>query len=74
MYNIGKENGEDLRKITVTEIQRMEPNLHTGGIKQGLYSPNEYVIDPFLLPLSNLYTALELGCELLTKCKVVATQ
>ena len=74
LYNIGKENGEDIRKITVTEIQRMEPNLNTDGIKLGLYSPNEYVIDPFLLPLSNLYTALELGCELFTKCKVVEAQ
>ena len=71
MYNIGKANGEDIRKIEVTEIQRMEPNLKTDGIKQGLYSPNEYVIDPFLLPLSNLYTALELGSDLITKCKVV---
>ena len=74
MYNIGKENGEDIRKIEVSQIQQMEPNLNTDGIKEGLYSPNEYVIDPFLLPLSNLYTALELGCELITKCKVVDAQ
>ena len=49
----------------------MEPNLNTTNIKAGLYSPNEYVVDPFLLPLSNLYTALELGCKLRTKSKVI---
>ena len=71
MYKIGKENNEDVRKIDVSEIQRMEPNLNTTNIKAGLYSPNEYVVDPFLLPLSNLYTALELGCKLRTKSKVI---
>lgn len=71
MYRIGKENEEDIRKIDASDIQRMEPNLNLDGVKAGLYSPNEYVVDPFLLPLSNLYTALELGCKLKTKCKVI---
>ena len=63
-----------MRKIDVLEIQRMEPNLNTKDVKAGLYSPNEYVVDPFLLPLSNLYTALELGCTLRTKCRVIDTE
>ena len=71
MYEIGKKNNEDVRKIDVSEIQRMEPHLNTTNIRAGLYSPNEYVVDPFLLPLSNLYTALELGCKLRTKSKVI---
>ena len=74
MYRIGKENDEDVRKIDVSEIKQMEPNLNTKGVKAGLYSPNEYVVDPFLLPLSNLYTALELGCKLRTKCRVIETE
>lgn len=37
-----------------------------------LYSPEEYVVDPFLLPLSNLYVALYHGCQLETHCRVIA--
>lgn len=74
MYQIGRINGEDVRKIDVSEIQRMEPNLKTDDVKAGLYSPNEYTIDPFLLPLSNLYSALHYGCKLFTNCKVVQAQ
>ena len=71
MYKIGKINGEDVRKINVAEIQCMEPNLNTEDVKAGLYSPNEYAVDPFLLPLTNLYTALYYGCKLLRSCKVI---
>lgn len=74
MYQIGISNGEDVRKINVSEIHRMEPNLTIDEVKAGLYSPNEYVVDPFLLPLSNLYTALEYECKLVTNCKVHKTE
>ena len=37
-----------------------------------LYSPEEYVVDPYLLPLSNLYVALHHGCQLETLCRVIA--
>ena len=37
-----------------------------------LYSPEEYVVDPFLLPLSNLYVALYHGCQLEKHCRVIA--
>ena len=64
-------NYEDVRIIDRHELFRLEPELEiTSDVKAALYSPEEYVVDPFLLPLSNLYVALHYGCTLVTSCSV----
>ena len=66
----GLANGEDVKLIDREELMRIEPNLEMAGVLGALYSPEEYVVDPYLLPLSNLYVALHYGCGLETKCVV----
>jgi len=65
-------NGEDVRIIGKRELMKLEPDLDIINQSVGaFYSPEEYVVDPFLLPLSNLYIALYHGCQLETRCRVV---
>ena len=67
----GLANGEDVTIIDRHQLKRLEPDLEMADEPLGaLYSPEEYVVDPFLLPLSNLYVALHYGCSLETKCTV----
>ena len=64
-------NGEtDVKLISPPELAELEPELKTTGVWGALYSPDEYVVDPYLLPLSNLYVALHHGCKLTTNCQV----
>lgn len=66
-------NGEDVRIIGCRELKVLEPNLATvDKVLAALYSPEEYVVDPYLLPLSNLYVALSHGCKLVTRCLVTS--
>merc|ERR1719367_1174921 len=67
----GRVNGEDIRILHKAELEIMEPNLNSQEIIAALYSPNEYLVDPFLMVLSNLYVALHHGCQLKTRCRVV---
>ena len=65
-------NGEDVRLIGHREIRQLEPELGTlDSVLMALYSPNEYVVDSYLIALSNLYVALHHGCKLVTRCRVV---
>ncbi len=69
----GLENGEDVQVIDVKELEKIEPDLCQDGIVGALFSPNEYVVDPFLLALSNIYSAIESGATLLTSTEVIQT-
>ena len=51
---LGRANGESVRIIDREELRKLEPNLCLEEINSALLSPEEYVVDPFLLPLSNL--------------------
>lgn len=51
----------------------IEPDLCQDNIIGALYSPNEYVVDPYLLALSNLYSAVGSGAVLLTDTEVIQT-
>ncbi len=42
-------NGEDVRIIGPGQIRKLEPDLELDGVIAGLYSPEEYVVDPYLL-------------------------
>ena len=43
-------NGEDVRIIGKSELMKLEPDLSVASKSVGtLYSPEEYVVDPFLL-------------------------
>ena len=43
-------NGENVKIIGSRELKKLEPDLETpDGFIAALYSPNEYVVDPFLL-------------------------
>ena len=45
-----KANGEDVRIIGERELMKLEPDLSVISESVGaLYSPEEYVVDPFLL-------------------------
>ena len=58
----------------------LEKQVHTYllftflGIVSALYSSEEYVIDPYLMVLSNLYVALYHGCQLETRCRVTSME
>ena len=51
---LGRGNGESVRIIDREELKKLEPDLCLEEINSALLSPEEYVVDPFLLPLSNL--------------------
>jgi L-2-hydroxyglutarate oxidase LhgO len=51
---LGRANGESVRIIDREELKKLEPDLCLEEINSALLSPEEYVVDPFLLPLSNL--------------------
>jgi glycerol-3-phosphate dehydrogenase len=69
------QNGEDVRIIGYRELRSLEPHLEVASEAiAALHSPEEYVVDPYLLPLSNLYVALHHGCQLVTRCRVVHVQ
>lgn len=67
-----KVNGEDVRIITPEQLRLLEPDLEVASeAKAALYSPEEYVVDAYLMALSNLYVALFHGCQLETRCRVI---
>ena len=60
--------------MTAEDVLDLEPNLILDGVQGGLLSRDEYVVDSWLLPLSNLYSALCNGCDLETDCQVLEFQ
>ncbi len=56
----GMRNGvSGLREVKGEEISELEPGLDLDGLVGGVFSEEEYVVDSFLLALSNLYEAME---------------
>ena len=51
---LADQNDESVRIVDLEELKKLEPDLCTDEINSALFSPEEYVVDPFLLPLSNL--------------------
>eukprot|EP00004_Rigifila_ramosa_P024651 TRINITY_DN7212_c0_g1_i1.p1 TRINITY_DN7212_c0_g1~~TRINITY_DN7212_c0_g1_i1.p1 ORF type:complete len:422 (+),score=50.64 TRINITY_DN7212_c0_g1_i1:140-1405(+) len=70
LKSLGAANGEVVDIISPAEVERREPGLCIEGVVGALYSPDEYVVDSFLLALSNLYVALHHGCTLRTSAPV----
>ena len=66
-----KVNGDDIRILNRNELKILEPELNVENVLAALYSPEEFLVDPFLMVLSNLYVALHYGCQLKTRCRVV---
>ena len=66
-----KVNGDDIRILNQNELKILEPELNVENVLAALYSPEEFLVDPFLMVLSNLYVALHYGCQLKTRCRVV---
>ena len=53
---IAKANGEDVRIIRKSQLQKLEPNFElVNEAIAALYSPEEYVVDPFLLRMFSLF-------------------
>ena len=53
---IAKANGEDVRIIGKSQLQKLEPNFElVNEAIAALYSPEEYVVDPFLLRMFSLF-------------------
>jgi glycine/D-amino acid oxidase-like deaminating enzyme len=51
---LADQNRESVRIVDREELTKLEPDLNIDKIHSALLSPEEYVVDPFLLPLSNL--------------------
>jgi L-2-hydroxyglutarate oxidase LhgO len=62
-----------IRLVTPEEVQQLEPNLNKTSrrLVGGLFSPDEYLVDTWLLAISYLYSALQNGCDLHLNCEVV---
>ncbi len=52
--DLGLANGESVRIIDRDELRKLEPDLCLDEVDSALFSHEEFVVDPFLLPLSNL--------------------
>ena len=57
-----QQNGEKVRIVEKAELMTLEPHLCLENIDSGLLSPEEYIVDPYLLPLSNLVKHLDSNC------------
>ncbi len=49
-----EQNGEKVRLVEKEGLKELEPDLDLENIDSGLFSAEEFVVDSFLLPLSNL--------------------
>ncbi len=54
LKTLADQNRESVRIVDREELTKLEPDLNIDKIHSALLSPEEYVVDPFLLPLSNL--------------------
>ena len=54
LKTLADQNCESVRIVDREELTKLEPHLNIDEIHSALLSPEEYVVDPFLLPLSNL--------------------
>jgi len=54
LKTLADQNCESVRIVDREELTKLEPDLNIDEIHSALLSPEEYVVDPFLLPLSNL--------------------
>ncbi len=59
-----------VRLVDKQEVAALEPGIDMSGVCGGLISEEEFVVDSFLLALSNLYSALKKGCHMVTGCKM----
>lgn len=58
-----------LRSVSVSEVYRREPNLGP-GVVGGLWIPDEWVIDPWSVPLAYATEAVRAGVDLLLRTRV----
>jgi L-2-hydroxyglutarate oxidase LhgO len=54
LEGLGLANGESVRIIDRDELGKLEPDLCLDEVDSALFSPEEFVVDSYLLPLSNL--------------------
>ena len=72
LLNLGKQNKEDkLREISLEELAKLEPYLCLAGVTAALFSPNEAVVDPWLLAMTHVYGMEVAGVTYYTGCEVL---
>jgi len=72
LLELGHLNQEhELRQIAVAEVGILEPYLCLNGVTAALFSPNEAVVDPWLLAMTHVYGMEMAGVKYHTGCEVV---
>ena len=72
LLDLGRLNKEEgLREISLEEVAKLEPFLCLDGVTAALFSPNEAVVDPWLLAMTHVYGMEVAGVTCYTGCEVV---
>lgn len=72
LLELGQLNKEEgLRQLSLAEVRIMEPFLCLDGVTAALFSPNEAVVDPWLLAMTHVYGMEVGGVKCYTGCEVL---
>jgi len=72
IMELGKVNNvAGIRKVSLAEVEELEPHLCMDGITGALLSDNEAIVDPWLLAMTHVYGMEVAGVDILTGCEVL---
>ena len=72
IMELGKMNNvAGIRKVSLAEVEELEPHLCMDGITGALLSDNEAIVDPWLLAMTHVYGMEVAGVDILTGCEVL---
>jgi len=70
LHNAQLNNVSGVRKISLDEVEKMEPSLDLFGVTSALISENEFIVDSWLLAMTHVYGMEVSGVETMTNCQV----